>query len=202
MGKFYKVSKVLDKHTDTRGCVQFLVRWRGYGKKYDNWVDEADTNERLRQVFRMHQQGSPGLLQTLSVLITGKLNMKKPPTMNVVRHLSVTMPMDSETFRSLFSRLPSAPNLLQVDWNVKFSVPFVELDNVMPAGWSFNTFKTSTTCRVQPGKPVEIALLESKKVFYNQSQCSRCQGGEGAPVACKGVVRSVVYRSSFLRVSF
>jgi len=37
---------VLDKRTDTRGRVQFLVRWRGYGKKYDTWVDEADTNER------------------------------------------------------------------------------------------------------------------------------------------------------------
>lgn len=202
MGKFYEVSKVLDKRTDTRGRVQFLVRWRGYGKKYDTWVDEADTNERLRQVFRMRQQGSPGLLQTLSVLIAGKLNMKKPPRTNIVRRVSVSMPMDTETFRSLFDRLPSAPNLLQVDGNVKFSVPFVELDNIMPTGWSLNTFKTSTTCRVQPGKPVEIALLESKKVFYDHSRCSRCQGGDGAPVACKEVVGSVVYGSSFLRVSF
>ena len=47
----------------------------------------------------------------------------------------------AETFRSMFDRLPSAPNLLQVDWNVKFSVPFVELDNIMPTGWSLNTFK-------------------------------------------------------------
>ena len=84
MGKFYEVSKVLDKRTDTRGRVQFLVRWRGYGKKYDTWVDEAGTNERLRQVFRMRQQGSPGLLQTLSVLIAGKLNMKKPPKTSIV----------------------------------------------------------------------------------------------------------------------
>ena len=150
----------------------------------------------------MRQQGLPGLLQTLSVLIAGKLNMKKPPKASIVRRVSVTMAMDAETFGSMFDRLPSAPNLLQVDGKVRFSVPFVELDNIMPTGWSLNTFKTSTTCRVQPGKAVEIALLESKKVFYDHSRRSRCQGGDGAPVACKEVVRSVVYGLSFLRVSF
>ena len=110
--------------------------------------------------------------------------------------------MDAETFRSLFDKPPLALNLLQVDGNVKFSVPFVEVDNIMPTGWSLNTFRTSTTCRVQPGKPVKNALLESKKVFYDHSRCSCCQGSDGAPVACKEVVRSVVYGSSFLRVSF
>ena len=130
----------------------------------------------------MRQQGLPGLLQTLSVLIAGKLNMKKPPKASIVRRVSVTMAMDAETFGSMFDRLPSAPNLLQVDGKVRFSVPFVELDNIMPTGWSLNTFKTSTTCRVQPGKPVEIALLESKKVFYDHSRCSRCQGGGGGKI--------------------
>ena len=43
MSKFYEVSKVLDKRTDAPGRVQYLVRWRGYGKKYDSWVDETDT---------------------------------------------------------------------------------------------------------------------------------------------------------------
>ena len=90
----------------------------------------------------------------------------------------------------------------QISCKLTGTVPFVELDNIMPTGWSLNTFKTSTTCRVQSGKPVEIALLESKKVFYDHSQCSRCQGGDGTPVACKEMVRSVVYGSSFLRVSF
>ena len=52
MSKFYEVSKVLDKRTDAHGRVQYLVRWRGYGKNYDSWVDETDTNERLKQVFR------------------------------------------------------------------------------------------------------------------------------------------------------
>ena len=155
-----------------------------------------------RKAFRMRQQGSPGLVQTLSVLIVGKLNMKKPPKTSIVRRVSVTMPMDATSFRSPFDRLPSAPNLLQVDGNVKFSVPFVELDNIMPTGWSLNTFKTSTTCRVQPGKPVKIALLESKRVFYDHSQRLHYQGGDGIPVACKEVARSVVYGSSFLRVSF
>ena len=65
----------------------------------------------------------------------------------------------------------------------------------MPAGWSLNTFKTSTTCRLQPGKPVEIALLERKKVFFAHSGCLRCQGGNGAPVACKDMVRSVWFNS-------
>ena len=127
--------------------------------------------------------------------------MKKPPKTNNVRRVSVTKPEDAETCGSLCDRLPSAPNLLQVDGNVKFSVPFVELDNIMPTGWSLNTFKTSTTCRVQPGKAVEIALLESQKVFHDHSRRSRCQGGDRAPVACKEVVRSVAYGSSFLRVS-
>ena len=72
------------------------------------------------------------------------------------------MPMDTETFKELFGGLPSAPNLLRA---TKFSVPIHELDAIMPAGWSLNTFKTSTTNRLQPGKPVEIALLERKKVF-------------------------------------
>ena len=122
MSKFYEVSKVLDKRTDAHGRVQYLVRWRGYGKKYDSWVDETDTNERLKQVFRTRHHGTPGLRQTLAVLVVEKLNMKKPPTTSIVRRASV-------------------------------------------AGWSLNTFKTSTTNRLQPGKPVEIVLLERKKVF-------------------------------------
>lgn len=128
--------------------------------------------------------------------------MKKPPRTSIVRGVSVTMPMDAETFRSLFNRMPSVPNLMQVTGNVKFSVPFAEFDNIMPAGWSLNTFKTSTTCRVQRGKPIEIALLESRKVFYDHSECLRCQGGERAPMACSGVVKSVVYGSYLLTISF
>ena len=146
MSKFYEVSKVLDKRTDAHGRVQYLVRWRGYGKKNDSWVGEADTNERLKQVFRTRHQGTPGLLQTLALLVAEKLNMKKPPTTSIVRRSSVTMPMDAETFKELFGGLPSAPNLLQA---TKFSVPIHELDAIMPAGWSLNTFKTSTTCRLQ-----------------------------------------------------
>ena len=41
MNKFYEVSKVLDKRTDAHGRVQYLVRWRGYGKKYDSSVNES-----------------------------------------------------------------------------------------------------------------------------------------------------------------
>lgn len=52
MTKFYEVSKVLDKRTDAHGHVQFLVRWRGYGRRYDSWVDEHNTNERLRHIYR------------------------------------------------------------------------------------------------------------------------------------------------------
>ena len=53
MSKFYEVSKVLDRGTDTDGRVQYLVRWAGYGKAYDSWVDEEDTNDHLKQAFRM-----------------------------------------------------------------------------------------------------------------------------------------------------
>ena len=199
MSKFYEVSKVLDKRADADNRVQFLVRWRGYGRKYDSWVDAEDTNEYLRKVFRTRNQGNPGLLQTLSVLIAEKLKMKKPPSTSIVRRVSATMPMDPETFRELFSGLPSAPNLLRA---TKFSVPVHELDTIMPAGWSLNTFKTSTTCRLQPGKPVELALLERRKVFYDHSRCLHCQGGNGAPVACKDVVQRIVYGSTLLKVSF
>ena len=156
----------------------------------------------LTWMFSIFIIGPPGLLKTLAVLIPGKLNMKQPPETGIVRRISVSMPMDHETFRDLFGRLPSAPHYLQVYGNLKFSVPVEELNNIMPAGWSVNTFKTSTTCRFQPGKPVEIALLESKKVFFDHSRCSRCEGGDGAPVACKDVVRKVVYGSYFLKVSF
>ena len=41
MSKFYEVSKVLDKHTGAHGHVQYLVRWRGKGKKYDSSVDKS-----------------------------------------------------------------------------------------------------------------------------------------------------------------
>ena len=104
MSKFYEVSKVLDKRTDVHNRVQFLVRWRGYGRKYDSWVDADDTNEYLKQVFSQ-------VFQTLSVLIAEKLKMRKPPSTSIVRRASVTMPMDPETFKELFGRLPSAPNL-------------------------------------------------------------------------------------------
>ena len=113
MSKFYEVSKVINKCTDAHNRVQFLVHWRSYGRKYDSWVDAEDTNEYLKQVFRTRHQGSPGLLQTLSVLVAEKLKMKKPPSTSIVRCVSITMPMDPETFREVFSRLPSAPNLLQ-----------------------------------------------------------------------------------------
>lgn len=199
MSKFYEVSKVLDKRTDVHNRVQFLVRWHGYGRKYDSWVDAEDTNEYLKQVFRTRHQGNPGLLQTLSVLIAEKLKMRKPPSTSIVRRASVTMPMDPETFKELFGSLPSAPNLLR---ETKFSVPIHELDTIMPAGWSLNTFKTSTTCWLQPGKPVELALLERRKVFYDHSSCSHCQGRNGAPVACKNVVQRIVYGSTVLKVSF
>ena len=182
MSKFYEVSKVLDKRTDAHGRVQFLVRWRGYGKKSDSWVDEGDTNERLKQVFRTRHQGNPGLLQTLAVLLADKLNMKKPPSTSIVRRASVSMPMDRETFKELFGRHPSAPNLLRAS---KFSVPIHELDTIMPAGWSLNTFRTSTTCRLQPGKPVEIALLERTKVFYDHSGVCVVKAGMGHPLLAK-----------------
>ena len=54
-------------------------------------------------------------------------------TTSIVRHASVTMPMDSKTFRELNSGLPSTPNLLQV---TKFSLPVHKLDMIMPPGWS------------------------------------------------------------------
>ena len=41
MSKFYEVSKVLDKRTDAHGRVQYLIRWRGYGRKYDSSVDKS-----------------------------------------------------------------------------------------------------------------------------------------------------------------
>ena len=199
MSKFYKASKVLDKRTDAHNCVQFLVRWHGYGRKYDSWVGAEDTNEYLKRVFCTRHQGSPGLLQTLSVLVAEKLKMKKPPLTSIVRRVYVTMPMDPETFRELFSRLPSALNLLRA---TKFSVPVHKLDTIMPAGWSLNTFKTSTTCWLQPGKPAELALLERRRVFYDHSRCLHCQSGNGALVACKDVARRIVYRSTLLKVSF
>ena len=40
MSKFYEFSKALDGTNDTDGRVQCLVRWAGYGKAYDSWVDE------------------------------------------------------------------------------------------------------------------------------------------------------------------
>lgn len=85
MSKFYEVSKVLDKRTDAHGRLQYLVRWRGYGNNYDSWVDETERNERLKQVFRTRHKGTPGLLQTLAVLVAEKLNMTKPPTTSIVR---------------------------------------------------------------------------------------------------------------------
>ena len=160
---------------------------------------KEDTNEYLKQVFRTQHQGNPGLLLTLSILITEKLKMKKPLTTSIARRVSITMPMEPETFRELFSRLPSAPNLLQV---TKFSVPVHELDMIVPAGWSFNTLKTSMTCQLQPDKPIELALLEQRKVCYDHSRCLHCQGGNGAPIACKDVLRRILYRSILLKVPF
>ena len=93
MSKFYEVSKVLDKRTDANGRVQYLGCWRGYGNwNNDSWVDETDTNEYLKQVFRTRHKGTPGLLQTLAVLVAERLNMKKLPTTSIVRRASFTMP--------------------------------------------------------------------------------------------------------------
>ena len=128
--------------------------------------------------------------------------MNKPPTTSIVRRASVTMPMDAETFWELFSGVPSAPDLdlLQV---AKLSVPVHELDTIMPPGWSLNTFKTSTTCRLQPGNALtEFALLERKKVFSDHSRCLRCEGGDEAPASCKDVVRKAVYGSTLVKASF
>ena len=51
-------------------------------------------------------------------------------------------------------------------------------------------------------QPFGIALLESKKVCLDHSGCLGCQGGSGAPVACKDVVQKVVFGSTLLKVSF
>ena len=85
MSKFYEVSKVLVKHTDTHSQVQYLFGGCSYRKKYDSWVDETDTNEHLKEVFRTCHQGAPGLLQTFAVLVAEKLNIKKLPTSSIVR---------------------------------------------------------------------------------------------------------------------
>ena len=45
-------------------------------------------------------------VRTLAVLVSEELNMKKPPTTSIVRRASVTMPMDTETFKELFGGLP------------------------------------------------------------------------------------------------
>ena len=58
MSKFYEVSKVLDRRTDTNGRVQYLVPWAGYGKAYDSLVDEEDTNDHLKQPFRARFQSN------------------------------------------------------------------------------------------------------------------------------------------------
>ena len=58
MSKFYEVSKVLDRRTDTNGRVQYLVRWAGYSKAYDSLVDEEDTNDHLKQAFRTRFQSN------------------------------------------------------------------------------------------------------------------------------------------------
>ena len=113
-------------------------------------------------MFRTRHQGTPGLLQTLAVLIAEGLNIRKPPTSSVVKRASVTMPMDASIFQALFSRLHSAPNLLH---ETKFSGLVHELDMIMSHGWSLNTFKSATICRLQPGKSVDIALVERKECF-------------------------------------
>ena len=73
--------------------------------------------------------GTPGLLQTLSVLVAEKVNMKRPPKGTIVKSVSVSMPMDVGTFRELFYRLPSAANLWKTVGDVKFSVPIAALDS-------------------------------------------------------------------------
>ena len=75
--KYRKCSISVRTLTDAHGRVQYLVRWCGCGKKYDSWVDETDKIQRLKQVFRTRHQGTPGLLQTLVVLVAEKLNMEK-----------------------------------------------------------------------------------------------------------------------------
>ena len=40
MSKSYEVSKVVDKRTHAHGRIQHLIRWCGYGKNYDSWVDK------------------------------------------------------------------------------------------------------------------------------------------------------------------
>ena len=58
MSKFYEVSKVLDRRTDTNG----RDRWAGYGKAYDSWVHEENTNGHLKQAFRTRFQVSSILI--------------------------------------------------------------------------------------------------------------------------------------------
>lgn len=85
---------------------------------------------------------------------------------------------------------------------MKFFVPIHELNAIMPAGWSLNIFKTPMTCWLQPHRPVEIALLVCKEVFFDHLGCLCCQGRNGALVACKDVLQKVVFGSTLLKVSF
>ena len=121
--------------------------------------------------------GIQNVRQTLEVLISQRLNVPhcQATTGKVQRRVSVTMPISQETFCDLFSCLPSAPSDLRCRrHSAKFSVPPAELDLILDSGWSLNTFKTSTVCRVLLDKPVDVSFFTKKKVFFDHSHCPHC----------------------------
>ena len=56
MPKMYPVSKVLDCRV-VQGRKEYLVRWKGYAKKYDSWVGEKDVNSAVKKAYDNNNQG-------------------------------------------------------------------------------------------------------------------------------------------------
>ncbi|KXJ07502.1 hypothetical protein AC249_AIPGENE27548 [Exaiptasia diaphana] len=182
---------------------RYLVRWKNYGSKYDSWVDEDNVNNPVKLAYFRRNTGLQGIRQTLEVLISQKLNVRycQAARGSVTVRVSVTMPMDPDTFTDIFGSLPSAPTDIRRRTRCRFTVPRAsELDSVFSEGWSENTFKTSTTCRVMLDMPVVLSMFSTTKVFYDHSSCRRCVNNSFAE-PCKPQ-RRVIKASSFMKMIF
>jgi L-rhamnose mutarotase len=45
IGDYYRIEKILQKKKMPNGIVKLKVRWKGYDKKYDSWIDMEDTEK-------------------------------------------------------------------------------------------------------------------------------------------------------------
>ena len=115
------------------------------------WMKRTPTNIWSGRTGCATDYGSPGLLQTLAVLIAQKLDVKTAPNSSI---------------------LPSAPKPLQAYGNVRFSVPIAEFDSIMLREVVYSTTVLKVSFYRERNKQMQKKPKERTRLAWSKPRVS------------------------------